>query len=76
MSDLRNAKAAREAADYGLTYGKNAAEGTVKDADSIWEIVSRYLAGKGFAIPQPVIATAGDPRAGPTPKKRLPAAAA
>lgn len=45
---FRRAKTAREAADYGLTYGEASANGTVHDAGEIFEIVSSYLAGEGF----------------------------
>ncbi len=53
VSDLRRAKTAREAADYGLTYGEASANGTVHDAGEIFEIVSSYLAGEGFEPPSP-----------------------
>ena len=48
VTDIRNAKTARESADYGLTYGKDSAEGTVQDAEQILQVVSSYLAGKGY----------------------------
>ena len=53
ISDLRRAKTAREAADYGLTYGEASAEGTVQDAEQILEVISSYLAGQGFEAPSP-----------------------
>lgn len=46
VTDLRNAKSAREAADYGLTYGKASAEGTVKDAESIYHSIMEYHSKK------------------------------
>jgi uncharacterized protein (UPF0332 family) len=46
-TDLRHAKAAREAADYGLTYGRDAAEGILKDAAEVHRIASEFLAEKG-----------------------------
>ncbi len=53
VSDLRRAKTAREAADYGLTYGESSANGTVRDAEQIFEIISGYLAKQGFGTPSP-----------------------
>lgn len=53
VSDLRRAKTAREAGDYGLTYGEPSANGTVRDAEQIFDIVSGYLAGEGFEPPSP-----------------------
>ncbi len=50
-SDLRRAKIAREAADYGLTYGEASAGGTVQDAERIFEIISSYLVKQGFEAP-------------------------
>jgi uncharacterized protein (UPF0332 family) len=47
VADIRNAKTARESADYGLTYGRASAEGTVKDAEQIYQIVSSFLTRKG-----------------------------
>lgn len=51
--DFRNAKTAREAADYGLTYGKDSAEGTVQNAEQMFQFVSEYLSKQGFRIPSP-----------------------
>lgn len=48
--DFRNAKTARESADYGLTYGKDSAEGTVQNAEQMYQIVSQYLMKQGFPI--------------------------
>ena len=48
IPDIRNAKIARESADYGLTYGQASAEGTVQEAEQILQVVSSYLAGKGY----------------------------
>ncbi len=42
VTDLRNAKSARESADYGLTYGKASAEGTVRDAESMHHRIVEY----------------------------------
>jgi uncharacterized protein (UPF0332 family) len=53
VSDLRRAKTAREAADYGLTYGESSANGIVHDAEQIFEITSGYLAQQGFETPPP-----------------------
>ncbi|HON81806.1 MAG TPA: HEPN domain-containing protein [Methanoregulaceae archaeon] len=53
VTDFRNAKTARESADYGLTYGKDSAEGTVRDAESMHQLVSTYLSKQGFRIPSP-----------------------
>ncbi|WP_261597083.1 HEPN domain-containing protein [Methanoculleus formosensis] len=53
VSDLRRVKTAREAADYGLTYGKASANGTVREAEQIFDIVSGYLTGEGFETPSP-----------------------
>lgn len=53
ITDIRNAKIAREAADYGLTYGQSSAEGTVKDAEQIYQIVSSYLAKRGYGKTAP-----------------------
>jgi len=53
VTDLRNTKTARESADYGLTYGKDSAEGTVRDAESMHRDVVEYLSGQGFRIPSP-----------------------
>ena len=51
VSDLRRAKTAREAADYGLTYGEASANGTVQDAEQIFDIISGYLVKQGFEAP-------------------------
>ena len=53
VTDIRHAKTARESADYGLAYGRDSAEGTVKDAEQIYRIVSEYLAGQGYGISAP-----------------------
>ena len=53
VSDLRRAKTAREAADYGLTYGEASANGTVQDAEQIFDIISGYLVKQGFGAPSP-----------------------
>jgi uncharacterized protein (UPF0332 family) len=53
ITDIRSAKTARESADYGLTYGKASAEGTVRDAEEILRIASSYLAGRGYVTPFP-----------------------
>lgn len=53
VSDLRRAKAAREAADYGLTYGEAASKGTVHDAEGIFRAASGYLERLGFNVPAP-----------------------
>ncbi len=53
VSDLWRAKTAWEAADYGLTYGKASANGSVRDAEQIFDIVSGYLTGEGFETPSP-----------------------
>jgi len=53
VTDIRNAKTARESADYGLTYGQASAEGTVRDAEQIHQIVSSYLTGKGYGKTSP-----------------------
>jgi uncharacterized protein (UPF0332 family) len=53
VTDFRNAKTARESADYGLTYGKDSAEGTVRDAESMHRSVLAYLSKQGFRIPSP-----------------------
>ena len=53
VTDIRSAKTAREAADYGLTYGQASAEGTVRDAEQIYQIVSSYLTKKGHGRTSP-----------------------
>jgi len=53
VSDLRRAKTAREAADYGLAYGEASANGTVQDAEQIFDIISGYLVKQGFEAPSP-----------------------
>ena len=53
ITDIRNAKTAREAADYGLTYGQASAEGTVRDAEQIYQVVSSYLAREGHGKTAP-----------------------
>ena len=53
VSDLRRAKTAREAADYGLTYGEASANGTVQDAEQIFDTISGYLVKQGFEAPSP-----------------------
>lgn len=42
ISNIRNAKSAREAADYGCTYGVNAAQGIIRDAENAYRIISEY----------------------------------
>lgn len=42
VSNIRNAKSAREAADYGCTYGVNAAQGIIQDAEEAIRIISSY----------------------------------
>jgi len=49
-ADLRHAKAAREAADYGLTYGRDAAEGILADAGEVLRIASEYLTETGYGL--------------------------
>jgi uncharacterized protein (UPF0332 family) len=48
ITDIRSAKTAREAADYGLTSGRASAEGTIRDAGEIFRITSEYLSGQGI----------------------------
>jgi uncharacterized protein (UPF0332 family) len=42
VSNIRNAKSAREAADYGCTYGGDAALGIIQDAEDACRIISLY----------------------------------
>ena len=42
VSNIRNAKSAREAADYGCTYGVHAAQGIIQDAEEAIRIISSY----------------------------------
>lgn len=42
INNIRNAKSAREAADYGCTYGVNAAQGIIQDAEDTYRIISSY----------------------------------
>ncbi len=60
VSDLRRAKTAREAADYGLTYGKASANGTVREAEQIFDIVSGYLTGAMWSAKVAVAGTIFD----------------
>jgi uncharacterized protein (UPF0332 family) len=39
---VRDAKSAREAADYGLTYSDDAARMIVQDAEEVYRIVTTY----------------------------------
>jgi uncharacterized protein (UPF0332 family) len=40
---MREAKAAREAADYGLTYDETAAGAIIRDAEEVCRVVASYL---------------------------------
>ena len=42
VSNIRNAKNARQAADYGCTYGINAAQGIIQDAEDAYRIILSY----------------------------------
>lgn len=44
ISDIRNAKIARESADYGLTYGEATAQGVISDAEQVFQSVAEYHA--------------------------------
>jgi uncharacterized protein (UPF0332 family) len=43
VNNIRNAKTAREAADYGCTYGPDTARGAVQDAEEAYRIVEEYI---------------------------------
>lgn len=42
---MREAKAAREAADYGLAYNDGAADAIIRDAEEVCRVVIVYLRG-------------------------------
>lgn len=42
VSCMRDAKVAREAADYGRTYGEETARGTIRDAEMIYHVIDEY----------------------------------
>ena len=43
VEHVREAKSAREAADYGLTYGDDAARMIIHEAEDVFRIISEYL---------------------------------
>jgi uncharacterized protein (UPF0332 family) len=45
VAAVRDAKSAREAADYGLTYGDDAAIAIIRDAEAVYHAASEYLSG-------------------------------
>jgi len=44
ISTIRNAKIARESADYGLTYSEATAQGVISDAEHVFQSVAEYHA--------------------------------
>jgi uncharacterized protein (UPF0332 family) len=50
---LKEAKSAREAADYGLTYGENAAHIMIKEAGEVYLHISGYLGKQGYMVIPP-----------------------
>lgn len=44
IRNFRNAKTARESADYGLTYGEATARGVICDAEKAFLVISAYHA--------------------------------
>ena len=50
IASIRDAKNARESADYGLTYGRESADGTIQDAELIYQVVSEYLLKTGYKV--------------------------
>lgn len=42
VTNIRSAKTAREAADYGCTYGADSARGAIEDAEEVYRIISEY----------------------------------
>ena len=43
VDHVRDAKSAREAADYGLTYGDAAAKMIIEEAEEVYRLISEYL---------------------------------
>jgi uncharacterized protein (UPF0332 family) len=50
VQQMTDAKSAREAADYGLTYGDNAAKMMIQDAEEVYRQVSEYHRKQGISV--------------------------
>jgi uncharacterized protein (UPF0332 family) len=48
VDHMKDAKSAREAADYGLTYGGDAAKMIIQEAETVYQLISEYHAKHGI----------------------------
>ena len=53
VEHLKEAKSAREAADYGLTYGDSTARIMIQEAGEVYLHISGYLAKNGYVVLPP-----------------------